>query len=301
MDAFLSPVEEELMLRSPEQVRPPATDESLSPLPAPSARSLLMTVMGEFGYHFDRPVWTATLLEAMRLLGVEDLATRQAIRRSSTAGWIEPQRHGREVAWTLAASGRAYAESGRRRAREFVEPPVAWDGQWFSLMVSMPDLPRAQRRRFYGALSWLTLGNLSPGLWVTPRVESAPAVRDLIDQFELTGSAIGVAGRLEVGLAGPEIVRRAWDLTELEASYQRLLDQYRDYVPRDDDELLVAYLTLRNLLQRFLRLDPMLPVELYPTWIGREAAALFGECWQSWTDPARERWLALERQTAPRR
>lgn len=274
-------------------------EKKAPPLPAPSARSLLLTVLGEFGYFFDRPIWTSTLIEVMRVLGVEDLATRQAIQRSATAGWIVSERRGREVAWRLAPQGREFAKSGIRRATEFLEPPAPWDGQWFSLMVSMPDLPRAERRRFHGALAWLQMGRLSTSLWVSPRVEVAVEVREVVKQFDLADSSVGVSGRLAVGLSSEEIVQRAWDLTDLRESYERLLDAYSAFVPADDDELLVAYLTLRNLLQRFMRLDPMLPIELHPSWIGREAAELFDDRWRRWTGPARARWLELVTATSP--
>jgi phenylacetic acid degradation operon negative regulatory protein len=277
----------------------PQTPPTEPPLPMPSARSVLLTVMGDFGYTFDEPVWTTTLITVMRLLGVDELATRQAIRRTAATGWIERERRGKSVAWRLAPAGRRVAEEGRERAEEFTGPPEPWDGLWFTLTVSVPPkLSRTRLRRFSGGLTWLRLGNLAPGVWVSPRASCGPAVRELVDHFELSDTSIGVAGRLEVGLDDHAVVRRAWDLTELSSSYQRLLDQYGDVDPQTPDELLRTYLVFRNFEQRFMRLDPLLPVELNPDWVGRDAASLIGESIARWTGLAEARWLELNRAAA---
>ncbi|MGH3493460.1 MAG: PaaX family transcriptional regulator [Sciscionella sp.] len=269
------------------------------PLPLPSARSLLVTVLGDLVYSSGRPVWTSTVIETMRLLGVEEQATRQAIRRSAGTGWIQSERHGKAVAWHLTPQGRELAEEGIRRSQEFVRPPTKWDGRWFSLTVSTTDLSKTTRRRLQGALTWLRLGNLLPGIWVSPRAGVAHAVRDVVNEFGLSNSAVGVTGRIQVGLDGQEIARRAWDLTELQDSYQRLLSKYRDLEPQDADELLIRYLEILNLMQRFMRLDPRLPKELHPRWIGREAAELLGDRAERWAEPAHRRWMEISKQTAP--
>ena len=53
-----------------------------SPLPPASARSLLLTVLGEFAYPGDEAVWTTTLIQVLGGLGVESHAVRQAINRA---------------------------------------------------------------------------------------------------------------------------------------------------------------------------------------------------------------------------
>ena len=53
-----------------------------------SARSLLLTVLGEFVHPRHAPVWTATLLEALGALGVEEKSARQALTRTATEGLL---------------------------------------------------------------------------------------------------------------------------------------------------------------------------------------------------------------------
>jgi phenylacetic acid degradation operon negative regulatory protein len=269
-----------------------------SPLPPASARSLLLTVLGEFAYPGDEAVWTTGLIRVLGGLGVETPAVRQAINRSAAAGWISSERSGRAVRWRLMAPGRAIVSEGLERAAEYLARPATWDGQWLVLLVSLPQQARTERKRLYGGLTWLRMGNPVPGMWITPHVAAVPELRALIDRFGLGDTAICFTGRTEVvGLTDAEIVRRAWNLSELSGQYQALLAAYADHEPAPGDEVLFRYIELRNLLQRFLRLDPQLPEELLPDWIGREAADLFRTRHDRWAPAARARWAEVMRAT----
>jgi phenylacetic acid degradation operon negative regulatory protein len=250
--------------------------------------------MGELAYDDGTAVWTTALLKILGGLGVEAHAARQAIARSAAAGWIESERQGRTVQWRLTAEGRAVVEDGQRRSEEFLAPSVPWDGRWLVLLVSLPQNERTTRKRLYGGLTWLRMGNPIPGMWLTPHVEAVDELRALIARFGLTSTAICFTARTEdVGMTDEQIVSRAWNLTELADHYRALLAQYGDYRPADGDDVLLRHLELRNLLQRFLRLDPQLPAELRPDWIGREGAELFRTRRDQWSAAAHARWKEL--------
>src|SRR3954466_8769487 len=77
-----------------------------------SARSVLLTVLGELVWPEERPVWTAALLYVLKGLGVEEQTARQAIARGAAAGWITEGRHGREVRWSLTQHGNQLISEG---------------------------------------------------------------------------------------------------------------------------------------------------------------------------------------------
>ncbi|MFJ8812927.1 PaaX family transcriptional regulator [Amycolatopsis thermoflava] len=271
-----------------------------APLPPASARSLLLTVVGEFAFPHDDAVWTTALIRVLGGLGVETHAARQAIARSADAGWITSERVGRAVRWRLTEHGRAVIEDGLHHTAEYLRPPEPWDGRWLILLVTVPQQERTTRKRLYGGLSWLRLGNPTPGLWVTPHVGAVADLRTLIARFDLTGSAISFVGSTQdVGLSDAQIVEKAWNLSDLAERYRMFLEQFSERRPADGDEALFAYLQLRNLLQRFMRLDPQLPEELLPGWIGHEAAALFRACQERWHNAAWARWKAIFDEAAP--
>jgi len=271
-----------------------------SPLPPPSARSLLLTVVGEFCFPRDDAVWTTALIRVLGGLGVESHAARQAITRSADAGWIVSERHGRAVRWRLTEQGRAVVEDGFRRAAEYLREPVHWEGRWLVLLVSVPQQERTTRKQLYGGLTWLRMGNPTPGLWLTPHVHAVDELRALIARFDLAGSAIGFIGRTQdVGLTDEQIVEKAWNLSDLADRYRAFLKQFSNHQPAAGDDVLFSYLRLRNLLQRFMRLDPQLPVELLPGWVGREAAEVFRVRQEQWADAAWTRWQEVLRESVP--
>src|SRR5258708_37406470 len=82
-----------------------------------SARSLLLTILGEFVYREEQPVWTSTLLHILTGLGVEEKAARQAIARGAAAGWITSGRRGRRVYWQCKRGGGERGQESAQRGR----------------------------------------------------------------------------------------------------------------------------------------------------------------------------------------
>src|SRR6266568_507032 len=77
-----------------------------------SARSLLLTMLGEYVLPSAAAVWTSTLLYVAAGLGIEEKAARQALTRLAGDGWIVSERDGRRVRWALTAHGRTLLTEG---------------------------------------------------------------------------------------------------------------------------------------------------------------------------------------------
>ncbi|WP_009475561.1 PaaX family transcriptional regulator C-terminal domain-containing protein [Rhodococcus sp. JVH1] len=271
------------------------------PLPPPSARSMLLTVIGEFLYDAEEGAWTAALMKVLGGMGIEDHAARQLLSRAASATWIKRERVGRGVRWHLADHGRALAADGIKRSHAFLDGPSPWDDEWLVLTITVPQRKNSVRNRLNGGLTWLGMGNPTPGVWVTPHVDRARELSELISTLGLTESALVLTGNLHPGgLGNHEVVDRAWDLTDLAESYRTLLTQDGASEPGDDDELLLAYIELVSLQQRFMRLDPQLPKELLPEWIGRDGAVLFQRRREQWAAQAHAHWLRVVEESAPK-
>ncbi|HWU23742.1 MAG TPA: PaaX family transcriptional regulator C-terminal domain-containing protein [Nocardioides sp.] len=264
-------------------------------LPPPSARSLLLTAAGEMLPDRPEGAWTTALLRVLGGLGVEDHAGRQVLARSAAAGWLERERVGRSVRWRLAEHGEELVAEGVRRSAAYLAADDAWDGRWLFLYVSVPQQQRTTRKRLYGGLDWLGMGNPTPGLWVSPHNERAPELQRLVVDLGLEDTAVAVAGpNAGVGLTDAQLVDRSWDLTELAALYRRFIDQVSTAPePSDPDAVLLSYLDLLNLQQRFMRRDPQLPAALLPEWVGHEAATLVRERRVAWSRTAHARFWQI--------
>ena len=99
-----------------------------------SARSLLLTVLGEFVLPSGQAVWTSALLHALVGVGTAENSARQAIARSAAAGWLEGRKDGRQVRWRLtrgrAAHDRGRLTPGHRAEFSRVRPGTAAGGSW---------------------------------------------------------------------------------------------------------------------------------------------------------------------------
>jgi phenylacetic acid degradation operon negative regulatory protein len=265
-----------------------------------SARSLLLTLFGEFARHGSEHVWTATLLYALEGVGVGEKSARQAIMRTAASGWIESIKDGRRASWRLTARGRDLINAGSERLKSLRDE--SWEQRWLILHISLPETHRAVRVKVYRALSWLGFGNPAPALWVNPHVERQAETKDLIARFDLSKVAFGFAGNsLDLGVTDKELVARAWDMESISAHYRQLVATFGKMRPRSDEAILFAHVQLVNQLQRLPYIDPGLPALLLPTtWRGQEYAARLADIRERWHEAAHRRWAAVAG-TAPAR
>ena len=278
-------------------VTPSGPDRALSrrrELGATSARSLLLTVLGEFVLPRDRPVWTQVLIDVLGGMGVEPKSARQALARTAAEGLLVSDREGRRVRWSLSASGQQLLSDGARRIYGFGDPTRPWDGRWLVLLVSVPESRRRLRHRLRTRLAWAGLGSPAPGVWLSPdpgkQAEVAAVVADL-DLDGVTSSFVGPFG--EIG-AERDVVAQAWDLAEVETAYEEFLETFSAAEPAGPPDVLVHQIHLVHAWRRFPFLDPHLPTELLPDeWAGSRAAALFARLHADWDGPARQHWASL--------
>lgn len=267
---------------------------------AGSARSLLLTVLGELVLPYDRPVWTSSLLYVLTGIGIEEQTARQAIARGAAAGWISSSKQGREVSWQLTPAGRNLIEEGGERVLSMSAAPPEWDGRWLVLLVTVPQSQRTVRKRLYGALGWAGFGNPTPGVWLSPHPDRAGEAEGVIRRLGLEESTLAFVGPSNsVGLNDPEIVQRAWDLDEVAARYEALIEKLTGLDPEPGDELLFTHIRVVSEWQRFPFMDPHLPEALLPDWIGRRASMLSERLREDWHDEAHARWLEVVELTSP--
>ena len=87
------------------------------------------------------------------------------------------------------------------------------------------------------------------------------------------------------------MVRQAWDLDAVEASYEEFLAEFTRTPSRDP---LVRLVQLVHAWRRFPLIDPALPVELLPArWSGVRAARLCTRRRAEWRAAAQAEWSRL--------
>jgi phenylacetic acid degradation operon negative regulatory protein len=256
-----------------------------------SARSLLMTVLGEYALPRDAAVWTSTLVDVLALLGVEEKSARQALARTAAEGWLAAHREGRRVRWDLTAPGRRLLSAGASRIYSFGREEPGWDQRWLVLLVTVPDARRELRHRLRTRLAWAGFGTPAPGVWVTPDTGCEAEARQILTELGLADQSMSFAATYG-SIGCPEFVaRQAWDLDVVAARYDEFIARFTGLRPAAGDETLIAQTLLVHEWRRFPFLDPGLPRELLPAgWTGITAARLFHGRHAEWRPGAQQRW-----------
>ncbi len=258
---------------------------------ADSARGMLFTLLGEFVLPSAEGAWTSAVLAVFERLGVAEKATRQALMRTSNAGWLAAEKAGRRTRWLLTPAAKELLTEGARRIYSF-GPADSWDGRWVLVQVRIPESDRRARHVVRTRLAWAGFGSLGPGLWISPHASRESEVRQVLAEAGVAGDAhVFVARR--TGLSDTrEMVAAAWDLPEIGAEYDRFVAEFR--APVVPGDVLSRQFELVHAWRRFPALDPSLPRELLPSrWPGLKAAELFADRHRRWTDDAQREWQRL--------
>jgi phenylacetic acid degradation operon negative regulatory protein len=263
--------------------------------PSSSARSLLLTLLGEFVLPRPGAVWTQTVVGVLDRLGVEEKAARQALARTAADGWLRSERVGRSVRWSLTGPGRHLLTAGAERIYAFAARQPDWDDTWFIVHVSVPEATRGLRHRLRTRLSWAGFGSPEPGMWIAPSAGREAEARAIIDELGLDGQAMSFTARF-AGIGDERaMVERAWNLAAVAGRYEEFIATFGGLRPRRPDDVVAAQARLVHEWRRFPFLDPQLPPRLLPPhWSGIRARRLFETRHGEWDEPARRRWGELD-------
>jgi phenylacetic acid degradation operon negative regulatory protein len=278
----------------PGAARPAARSLSRRQAGSDSARSLLLTVLGEFALPAGEPPWTATLLHVTGGLGVEEKSARQALTRLAAGGWIAAQRAGRRARWRLTGSGRELLADGAARIYAFGRGRESWDGRWLVLTVTVPETRRELRHQLRTRLTWAGFGSPAPGVWVSPHPAREADAKGVVQQLGLDAATFSFSGPYAGIGSERTLVEQAWQLGSLAADYEDFLRAFAGLRPGPGDATVLAQVRLVHEWRKFPMRDPELPRELLPPdWVGVRAAEVFADQHARWDAPARSHWAAL--------
>ena len=248
--------------------------------PPLNPRSLLFTLYGDYVHPLgQQEVRVGALVRLAGELGVTGNALRSALSRMTREGWLAVRRNGGSPRYRLSERGCALIEEGTRRI--YGRHRAAWDGRWLVVSYSLPEPRRGQRDRLRQGLSFLGLGSLGNGLFVSPHDLRQP-VRELIRRSGVEREVTMHHGTLEWPADPAQVVARAWDLRRLEARYAEFLERTRrdlaEAASLDDREAFRRRFLLTHEFRRFPFSDPDLPDALLPAgWLGIAARDAFFE------------------------
>lgn len=261
----------------------------------PSARSLLISVLGQWVGPTDTPVWTATLVGALEALGIEARAARQAVNRTAADGWLEGESVGRYTRWRLTGSGRRMIGSAVPRVQRSIVSDRTWDGTFLLLTLTGAALEREARDRLAVGLDFEGFGMLGPGTWVAVGEGSREGADSVLSACGLQDRALLFSAQTVDGAETPgEVVALAWDLDTAAAAHEAFLEEFERAVPADECEAFALRTRLAHEWRHLLSVDPSLPLQLLPAdWVGTRARKVFQLRFSEWAEAATSYYIRL--------
>jgi len=261
---------------------------------APAARSLLLTILGEYVLPRGEPVWQETLVGALVSVGYTQHAARQALARSVRHGWLLTSRHGRRARVSLSPGTADLLRTGASRIYSFGEP-WEWDGRWLVVVLRVPEERREVRHQLRTRLAWAGLGSMGAGVWLTPHVEREAELREVVLEAPAAEATSFVASLGALGGAPADVAATAWDLDSVRDAYAAFIEDFLSVRPSSAESFFRMQTLLVHAWRKFPFLDPDLPAELLPAdWPRRQAFELFAGRHSRWQDAARSYFDELE-------
>ncbi len=262
----------------------------MRPRSGSSAKSLLLTILGELALPHGGSLWTSTVVGALGALGIEERNARQAVFRLAERGVVRSEKRGHKARWHLTDSGRRLLTAGTRRIYDFGSGDDAWDGRWLVVLATVPEDQRAKRHQLRTQLGFAGFGFVGPGVALCPHLDREAAASAVLEDLGLVPGALVL--RAEVGdvVAQNDLLQRAWDLDSLAASYTEFVAAFERRTPRADEAQLAALVELVHAWRRFPFVDPEIPPRLLPAhWPGKRAKELFDARHGAWS-PGAHAW-----------
>lgn len=260
---------------------------------APAARSLLLTVLGEYVLPRSDGVWQETLVAALSSLGYTRQAARQALSRSTREGWLETRRHGRRTRMSLSERTAELLRSGAERIYSFADA-WEWDGRWLVVVLRVPEERRAVRHQLRSRLAWAGLGSLGGGVWLTPHVEREDELAAAINDEPAAGAHSFTAQFGSIG-DPQQLVAAAWNLERVSQQYRAFIEDFSRVRASTAEACFRQQTLLVHAWRKFPFLDPDLPMHLLPArWPRERAHVLFLDRHERWQPAARGYFEQLE-------
>jgi phenylacetic acid degradation operon negative regulatory protein len=252
---------------------------------APAARSLLLTILGEYVLPRSGAVWQETLVDALVTVGYTQHAARQALARTTREGWLTTERVGRRARLALSARTAAMLRSGAERIYTFGEP-WEWDGRWLVLVLRVPEERREVRHQLRTRLAWAGLGSLGGGVWLTPHVEREAELAAAIKDEPAAEGTSFVAALGSLG-SPASVAAAAWDLDGVREHYEAFIEDFARVRPSGPQASFRMQTLLVHAWRKFPFLDPDLPTGLLPAgWPRPRAHELFAQRHARWQPAA---------------
>jgi len=249
--------------------------------PEISARSVLVTILGDLIRPATNSVWLSDLIALTKPFGFNDRLVRTSVFRLVSDGWLTNKRVGRQSRYALTPL--ADVEFGAAERRIYQWRQKEWSQDWVMVLTDGPLTTPNDRDRLIDHLRWRGFVALGRGVMASPtaNIDDIHQALELLDMTSPVPVAQGKIGPTQQ-LVDVGYFASVFNTKETEDRYIRFGQTYTDVLEQLESPSGLLKVTsvdafvLRTMLVhdfRRIRLDtPDIPDELLPPgWQGRNA------------------------------
>lgn len=260
-----------------------------------SARSVLVTILGDSIVPTGGSIWLRDLIELAAPFGFSDRLVRTSMYRLGAEGWFHTDRVGRRSRYELTdAAQRDFADA---EARIYQAMRPRWDGEWTLVFLGLATLDLNERENLATQLSWQGFARLAVDLLAFPG-EGRQQVDRLSQRCGIDVPVPVAAARFDDvdSLATNADLAAAFELEPAADRYRAFTDEYRwtgstDWSEVSDLGAFIVRTMVVHEIRRSSLIDPQLPASLLPPdWPGDRAHALAADVYRA-VNVAAWRWL----------
>lgn len=247
-----------------------------------SARSALVTILGDTVAPLGGTVWLNDLITMAALFGFNERLVRTSMFRLVSERWVENERVGRRSRYSLTPF--ATREFTTADARIYRRREAAWNGVWTLVFAGPLD---DSHDEFVRRLRWRGFAELTRDVYAAPAEETS-GLHQLASQLGVACPPVATATFDDLAALTTMVpFRDSSGLAEADAAYRGFLHDY-DCVRNmsldalaDQDAFVLRTMVVHDLRRLRLR-DPELPRELLPPeWPGDAAMTLAGDTYHA--------------------
>lgn len=232
-----------------------------------NAAAFIVTIYGDMVVPRGGVIWTGTLIEVCKGVGISETLVRTAVSRLVLASQLTGERIGRRSYYRLRSSALTSFMEAANLLYGQDRPATGWQ------IIHAPDLKPEDARR-------QRMGYMGGAVFIRPDRGQAPPAGALVFHAESLTAHASLAD--------------FWELGALRDGYAHFMKLFAAIDPArlSDAEALLARLLLVHAYRFVLLRDPRLPpAQLPPDWNGAEARSLFRRLYLGLT-PAANRHIA---------
>jgi phenylacetic acid degradation operon negative regulatory protein len=214
----------------------------------------MFSLLGVYVLGLDVAVSSGSIIDVFGRVGISEEAVRSTLARMVKRGLLARQREGRRVYIGLTDRASEILEDGHARIWQTGAVNRSWDGTWTVASFSLPDSRRSDRHELRSRLVWEGFGPLHNGQWIAAGRRDVDAI---VAELGLADHVTVLSARSATPTTDADLVRRAFDTTEIALRYRAFVDRWgvdRPLPELPDD--LARQLVLHTDWLQLVRQDP---------------------------------------------